>query len=298
MLSLITRDELEAQLSAGAVVLVDALPSSYYDQQHLPGALNLVEADTDARAAEVLPDKDAAIVTYCSNEACGNSHAVARRLRHLGYTNVRTYREGIQDWVEAGNATESTASTPSATRVVDGTVLPVAGVWDLDPGHTDVSFVGRHFMVTKVRGRLTGVTGAVAVAEDLGDSSVDVVIDMSTVTSGNPSRDEHLRSAELFDVERYPQATFRSTAVEWSGSSGTVHGDLTIHGVTRNVPLAVTFEGHARDPWGGDRAIFSARTEIDREDFGITWNMTLEAGGLLVSKSIRIEIDLETVLRT
>lgn len=296
MTPLITRTELEAQLSADAVVLVDALPASYYHQQHLPGALNLVEADIETRAADLLPDKDTAIVTYCSNEACGNSSAVAQRLTRLGYTNVRTYREGIQDWVEAGNATESTAL--SATRVVAGHVLPTAGTWDLDPGHTDVSFIGRHFMVTKVRGRLTGVTGAITVAEDIGDSRVDVVIDMATVTSGNPSRDEHLRSAELFDVERYPQATFHSTAVEWSGSGGTVHGDLTIHGVTRNVPLTVSFEGHARDPWGGDRAIFSARTEIDREDFGITWNVTLEAGGLLVSKSIRIEIDLETILRS
>jgi rhodanese-related sulfurtransferase len=110
----ITRPELEALLEDGAAVLVDALPAAYFDQQHLPGALNLVEADVDTRAGELLPDQDAAIVTYCSNEACGNSSAVARRLERLGYTNVRTYRGGIQDWVEAGNATESATAPATA----------------------------------------------------------------------------------------------------------------------------------------------------------------------------------------
>ncbi|MCB0893854.1 MAG: polyisoprenoid-binding protein [Nocardioides sp.] len=189
----------------------------------------------------------------------------------------------------------STTTTP--TRDLAGHVLPAAGTWDIDPGHTDLAFVGRHFMVTKVRGRFTGVTGAVVIADDFEDSRVEVTIDMTTVESGNAARDEHIRSAELFDVEQYPRATFRSTRVEWSGASGTVHGDLTIHGVTRQVPLQVTFEGYARDPWGGDRAIFSARTKVNREDFGITWNMAVETGGVLVSKEIQIEIDLETVLR-
>lgn len=184
----------------------------------------------------------------------------------------------------------------SPTRTVRGHVLPAPGTWEIDPGHADVSFVGRHFMVTKVRGRFTGVTGAVVIAEDIEDSRVEVTIDMASVASGNPTRDDHLRSAELFDVERFPQATFRSTKVVWNGDRGTVLGDLTIHGVTRAVPLEVAFEGHARDPWGGDRAVFSARTRVNREDFGVTWNVALEAGGVLVSKEVQIEIDLETVL--
>ncbi len=183
------------------------------------------------------------------------------------------------------------------TRTPDGHVLPAAGTWDIDPGHTDVSFVGRHFMVTKVRGRFTGVTGAVVITDDLADSRVDVTIDMASVQSGSAARDDHLRSAELFDVEQYPQATFRSTDVAWEGEHGTVFGDLTIHGVTRHVPLEVTFEGYVRDPWGGHRAMFSARTKVNREHFGVTWNQTLETGGVLVSKEIQIEIDLETVLR-
>lgn len=181
------------------------------------------------------------------------------------------------------------------TRVLDGHVLPAPGVWDIDPGHTDLAFVGRHFMVTKVRGRFTDVTGRVVIAPRMNDSSVEVTIGMASVESGSADRDDHIRSADLFDVERHPTATFVSRAVDWRGTSGTVHGDLTIHGVTRRVPLIVSFEGYVPDPWGGHRAIFSARTAVNREEFGITWNMALEAGGLLVSKDVRIEIELETV---
>lgn len=187
-----------------------------------------------------------------------------------------------------------TSSAP-ATRARNGATLPVAGTWTIDPGHAEVGFVGRHFMITKVRGRFTDITGTLRFAEDPADSSVDVVIGMGSVESGNATRDEHLRSAELFDVAAYPQARFTSTRVDWNGTGGVVHGDLTIHGVTRAVPLQVRYEGSARDPWGADRAIFSAHTTVDRTDFGITWNMALEAGGLLVSTEIRIEIEVETV---
>jgi len=109
VIALISRDELQAAISAGSVSVVDALPASYYDQQHLPGAVNLVADDVAARAPEVLPDKDAAIVTYCSNAACPNSQQVATALEQLGYTDVRKYREGIQDWAEAGLPVESGA---------------------------------------------------------------------------------------------------------------------------------------------------------------------------------------------
>jgi rhodanese-related sulfurtransferase len=110
MTALITRDELRAAIDSGKVTVVDALPASYYDQQHLPGALNLFVDEARERAAEVLPDRSAAIVAYCSNVACPNSEGVVRVLTSLGYTDVRKYREGIQDWVEAGLPTESTAS--------------------------------------------------------------------------------------------------------------------------------------------------------------------------------------------
>ena len=107
MTTVINRTELQALIAAGTVTLVDALPQSYYDQQHLPGAINLVDTDVDARAADLLPDRAATVVTYCSNPACGNSKAVGRRLEKLGYRDVRTYAGGIQDWVEAGLPTES-----------------------------------------------------------------------------------------------------------------------------------------------------------------------------------------------
>ncbi|HWM74138.1 MAG TPA: YceI family protein [Nocardioides sp.] len=191
----------------------------------------------------------------------------------------------------------TTTPTLSPTRTVAGVVVPGAGTWDIDPGHADVAFTGRHLMLTKVRGRFSDVRGSITVAEDMNDSTVEVTIGMASVESGNPDRDEHLRSDELFDVERFPEATFRSVSVDWHGAGGTVLGDLTIHGVTRRVPLEVTFEGYVRDPSGADRAIFSAVTQVYREDFGITWNVALEAGGVLVSKDVKVTIDLETVLR-
>jgi len=191
--------------------------------------------------------------------------------------------------------TTSTTRHWSPTRTVDGVVLPGVGTWEIDPGHADVAFTGRHLMLTKVRGRFQDVRGSITVGENLNDSTVDVTIGMASVESGSSARDEHLRSSELFDVENFPEATFRSVSVDWQGGGGVVHGDLTIHGTTRRVPLRVTFEGYVRDPFGGDRAIFSAETKVNREDFGITWNVALEAGGVLVSKEVTITIDIETV---
>jgi polyisoprenoid-binding protein YceI len=188
------------------------------------------------------------------------------------------------------------SSTPTPATTYDRTGLPAPGTWTIDPGHADVGFLGRHLMFTKVRGRFTGVTGSVVIAEDPRESSVHVEIDMASVSSGSKDRDDHLKSADLFDVARYPTATFRSTEVWWTeGPQAEVQGDLTIHGVTRPVVLDVEFSGAITDPWGGERAVFSASTEIDREDWDLTWNMALETGGILVSKRIRIEIDVETV---
>jgi polyisoprenoid-binding protein YceI len=178
---------------------------------------------------------------------------------------------------------------------VGGSELPAAGVWTIDPGHADVGFVGRHFGLTKIRGRFVGVTGQVIVADDVADSSLTVTIDMASVSSGDRSRDDHLRSVDFFDVENHPNATFVSRRVENHGSGGIIVGDLTIKGITRPVELAVDYLGYAKDPWGNDRAVFSASATIDREDWDLTWNMVLEAGGLLVSKQIRLEIEVELV---
>ena len=188
-----------------------------------------------------------------------------------------------------------TTSPSAAVRTVGGVELPAAGTWRIDPGHAEVGFVGRHFGLTKVRGRFTGVSGEVVVADDVARSTVVVDIDTTTISSGDGTRDEHLRSADLFDVAAHPTATFRSTGLLVEGASGRLAGELTIKGVTRPVTLDVEYLGHARDPWGNDRAVFSGSATIDREDWGLTWNMVLEAGGLLVSKRIRLEIEVELI---
>jgi polyisoprenoid-binding protein YceI len=188
-----------------------------------------------------------------------------------------------------------TSSTSPAVRTVDGVELPAAGTWHIDPGHAEVGFVGRHFGLTKVRGHFTGVAGDVVVADDPAESSVTVEIDVASVHSGDTTRDDHLRSADLFDVAAHPTATFRSTGLALDGTSGRLAGELTLKGVTRPLTLDVDYLGHARDPWDNDRAVFSASATVNREDWGLTWNMLLEAGGLLVSKEIRLEIEVELI---
>ena len=189
----------------------------------------------------------------------------------------------------------STLEAQPTTRIVKGSEVPASGPWAIDPGHAEVAFIGRHFMLTKVRGRFTAVSGVVHIGEDLEDSTVDVTIAMSSVSSGSKERDDHLRSADFFDVDNHADATFRSTAVTWAGSHALVAGELTICGVARPVVLDVDYLGAALDPFGGERAVFSASTEINREDWGLTWNVALETGGILVSKKIRIELEVETV---
>lgn len=182
-----------------------------------------------------------------------------------------------------------------ASRSVNGVDLPAPGGWKIDPSHSTVEFIGRHLMVSKVRGRFSDVEGEIHVAEDPASSSVEVTVRTDSVDSRDTQRDAHLKSADLFDVERYPTITFRSTKVEGDGAEWKVTGDLTIKDVTRPVVLDVEYTGVVEDPWGGQRAGFSASTEVDREDWGITWNVALEAGGWLVSKKIRIEIEVEAV---
>jgi polyisoprenoid-binding protein YceI len=185
----------------------------------------------------------------------------------------------------------------AATRQASGIELPAPGRWQIDPAHTELAFIGRHFMLTKVRGRFTGVTGAIEVAGDPGQSTAEITIDMASVDSGSQARDEHLRSADFFDTAHHPTATFAGRAAHWEGTRGLLEGDLTIRGVTRPVTLAAEYLGHAADPWGGHRAIFTASGTVNREDWGLTWNMPLNGGGLLVSTEIRIEIELEAVLQ-
>ena len=193
-----------------------------------------------------------------------------------------------------------TQTQPAAatTRVVAGTELPAPGRWRIDPGHAEVAFIGRHFLLTKVRGRFTGVTGAIVVAEDPGESTAEITIVVASVDSGSQARDDHLRSADFFDAACHPTATFSGHAADWQGTRGTLAGDLTIRGVTRPVTLQAEYLGHVTDPWCGQRAIFTAEGTLNRDDWGLTWNMPLDNGGLLVSKEIRIEIEAEAVLQS
>lgn len=184
----------------------------------------------------------------------------------------------------------------TTTRSWSDIAIPAPGTFVIDPAHTRVGFVARHLMVSKVRGSFTGVTGEVTVAEDPTDSSVTAIMDAATITTGAPDRDAHLRGADFLDVETYPTLTFRSKRLaDQDETSFTVIGDLTIKDVTREVALRVEFEGVAVNPWGKEVAAFTARTEIDREDFGITWNVALETGGVLVGRKVTIEIEAQAV---
>jgi polyisoprenoid-binding protein YceI len=179
-------------------------------------------------------------------------------------------------------------------RQVGDVIAPAPGAWSLDASHTRAAFVARHMMVTKVRGHFDRLSGSVQIGETPEDSHVDVVIDAASIFSGDQKRDDHLRSPDFLDVEKYPTITFRSTSVKQTGATGLkVIGDLTIRDQTRPVELTVDFEGVERAPWGTTVAGFSATAEINREDWGMTWNAALETGGVLVGKKVTLEIETE-----
>ncbi len=186
-----------------------------------------------------------------------------------------------------------------ASRTWNGVQFPSAGTWVLDPTHTTVEFEARHLMVAKVKGRFGEFEGALHIADDPTQSSTNVSIRAASVDTGTQQRDDHLRSSDFFDVDKYPQLTFACTGMEHDGGDDwKLHGDLTIHGVTRPVTLKTEYNGQAGDPWGGQRAFFSAETKIDREEWGLTWNAALEAGGWMVSKEIKLSIEIESVLQS
>jgi polyisoprenoid-binding protein YceI len=172
--------------------------------------------------------------------------------------------------------------------------LPV-GTWTFDKTHTSLTFIARHMMVTKVRGHFPAFDGAVEVAENPADSKVNVTIEAASVTTGAPDRDAHLISPDFFDVANYPTIEFVSTDLREENGQWLMTGDLTIKDVTRPVTLDVTFEGINTNPWGKTVAGFSASTEVDREDWGLTWNLALETGGVLLSKKVKLEIETELV---
>jgi polyisoprenoid-binding protein YceI len=194
---------------------------------------------------------------------------------------------------------EGVATTPGS-RIVDGRVVPEVGVWEIDPSHQAFEFIARHLMA-KVRGRFPGVSGAATIAEVPEESTLEIEIDANSIDTKDETRDAHMRSDDFFGVEEHPTITFRSTAVrpgagenEWK-----VDGDLTIRGNTRPVTVDVEFLGAAVDPWGNKRIGFSGVVpEVDREQWGLVWNSPLEAGGFLLGRTVRLEIEAELVKKS
>lgn len=172
--------------------------------------------------------------------------------------------------------------------------------WTLDPTHSLVEFSAKHMMITTVKGRFAEVQGTIEVDEANPDRSVvEVEIGAGSLDTRTEQRDQHLRSADFLDVENHPTITFRSKRVEGAyaepGDSFRVVGDLTIRGITREVVLDATFEGTGKDPWGGERASFSAEAKLDRRDFGLAWNQALETGGILVSNQVKLSLEVQAV---
>ena len=172
------------------------------------------------------------------------------------------------------------------------------GIWDIDPTHSTIGFSARHAMIAKVRGRFAEFTGSISMdGADPAASRADLTIVASSITTENDDRDGHLRSAEFLDVDTFPTITFVSTGVVANGSSFTVTGDLTIRGVTRPVSVQWELLGIGQDPWGNTRLGFEGTAEISRKEFGLTWNVALEAGGVLVSDNVQLLLDVEAVKR-
>ncbi|WP_173167270.1 YceI family protein [Phytohabitans suffuscus] len=212
-----------------------------------------------------------------------------------------------------------------ATRSWEGLTIPAPGTYQLDPAHKRIGFLARHMMVSPVRGEFAGATARIQVAEDPLASTVTATIDAASITTGNPERDAHLSSPDFLDVERYPTLEYRSTGIGrhetedpiffWARLKGyrqglregggpapqrtagrfVLAGELTVKDVTRPVDLQVEFGGARRDPYGKEIFGFSATAEINREEYGLLWNVALETGGVLVGRTVQIEIAGEAI---
>src|SRR5438270_1052876 len=169
-------------------------------------------------------------------------------------------------------------------------------VWKLDPAHTLVEFSAKHLMISTVKGRIAGVEGEIFIDEqEPANSTVEVTLDARTLDTRIEQRDQHLRSADFLDVEKFPIIKFKSTDIQGDEQNFKLTGDLTIRDITRPITLDVTFEGQTKDPWGGERIGFSAKGKIDRRDFGLTWNQLLETGGVAVGNEIKINVEVEAI---
>lgn len=183
----------------------------------------------------------------------------------------------------------STVTSPQTTAVT---------TWNIDPVHSNAQFKVKHMMISNVKGEFTAITGKLELNEaDITKSRVEASIDAATINTREAQRDAHLKSADFLDVEKFPALTFKSTRVSKEGRVElAVEGDLTIHGVTRNVVFDVEgLSAPMKDPWGGTRIGLSATTRIIRKDFGLTWNAALETGGIVVGEEVTITLDVEFI---
>ena len=187
-------------------------------------------------------------------------------------------------------------SDQPTTRTVDNRLVPAVGTWTIDPTHTTIAAVARHLMVTKVRGHFASFAGTINVAENPEDSSVELTMEASSISTGTEDRDNHLKSSDFLDVENYPTLTFTSTSVEVDGDKWKLTGDLTIRDITSPIVLQLEFLGVAADPWGNNKAAFEASAELERKDWNLTWNVPLAQGGVLVSDKFKIEIEAQATL--
>ena len=185
-------------------------------------------------------------------------------------------------------------SSTATTTTVPGYI---AGTWTLDPTHSEVGFSVRHLMVSKVRGKFTRFEGELVTAEDPLLSSVTADIELDSIDTGEPNRDAHIRSADFFDTENHSTMSYRSTGIRPTGDGWIVDGDLSLHGVTRQVPLKLELNGFLPDSPMGTRAGFSATGEISRKDFGIEFNMPLEGGGVVISDKVSLHLEVEAILK-
>ena len=184
--------------------------------------------------------------------------------------------------------------------MTDTTALDIpgykAGTWVLDPSHSEVTFSVRHMMISKVRGTFGMKSATIVAPENPLEATVEASVDVTSVDTKDEGRDQHLRSAEFFDVETYPTMDFRSTGVRLEDGDFLVDGDLTIRGITKPATFSLDFGGFGTDPWGNYKAGATAKTVVNREDFGLTWNAALETGGVLVGKDVKITLDLQGAL--
>ena len=182
------------------------------------------------------------------------------------------------------------------TTAIPTTIADLKGTYVLDPSHSRLGFVARHAMVTKVRGSFNGVTGTATIdGANPSESSLSVTIDTATVDTRNEQREAHLKSADFFDVEKYPEITFIATGFAVNGNEVEVTGDLTIKGVTHALTIPFEFEGAATDPFGNERIGFEGSVVVNRKDWNLTWNAALETGGVLVSEKVTLEFEVSAI---